>query len=296
MSGVVGRGGGEHAGVRSSPGTRRRCARAATARTSPRGPSHGCGVCVRPSPNARPVIAEGKASTTSASTRLTARAVIRCQTHARRRAGRSILLSCRCRFGPPPTPQTMRTPCPRSRRIPSPADASAEGGEIAIVPSAISPLVAIAVAEIYVGAVDVSLRLGRAAEAGFRRRCAPVFALSGQDAPHRLHRGARCGEENPRAPRVASRSAPHPAGPGTARHPRTLPCRLNPISAVDAPCVDGGERFELSPEREGTRLTLTHKGFRGVGPRLVSMILSRGWAKMLAASLAREVEGAGASH
>jgi hypothetical protein len=53
------------------------------------------------------------------------------------------------------------------------------------------------VAEVDVGAVDVPLRLGRAAEAGLRRRCAPMFALSGQDASHRLHRGARCGEEDP---------------------------------------------------------------------------------------------------
>lgn len=60
--------------------------------------------------------------------------------------------------------------------------------------------------------------------------------------------------------------------------------------------IDTTVRFELSPRREGTRLTLTHAGFRGVGPRLVGMILSRGWATMLAGSLAREVEGAGASH
>jgi uncharacterized protein YndB with AHSA1/START domain len=59
--------------------------------------------------------------------------------------------------------------------------------------------------------------------------------------------------------------------------------------------IDTTVRFELSPEREGTRLTLTHAGFRGVGPRLVGMILSRGWAKMLVGSLAREVEGAWAS-
>ena len=42
-------------------------------------------------------------------------------------------------------------------------------------------------------------------------------------------------------------------------------------------------------DRYGTRLTLTPAGFRRVGPRLVGMILSRGWAKMLAGSLAREV-------
>jgi hypothetical protein len=46
-----------------------------------------------------------------------------------------------------------------------------------------------------VGVVDVSSRLGRAAFAGLRRRCPEVFALSGQDAPHRLHRGARRGED-----------------------------------------------------------------------------------------------------
>jgi uncharacterized protein YndB with AHSA1/START domain len=54
-------------------------------------------------------------------------------------------------------------------------------------------------------------------------------------------------------------------------------------------------RFELSPERDGTRMTLMHAGFRGVGPRIVGMILSRGWAQMLAGSLAREVVGAWAS-
>jgi uncharacterized protein YndB with AHSA1/START domain len=59
--------------------------------------------------------------------------------------------------------------------------------------------------------------------------------------------------------------------------------------------LDTTVRFELAPERDGTRLTLTHDGFRGVGPRLVGMILSRGWAKMLAGSLAREVEAACAS-
>ena len=59
--------------------------------------------------------------------------------------------------------------------------------------------------------------------------------------------------------------------------------------------IDTTVRFELAPERDGTRLTLTHDGFRGFGPRIVGMILSRGWAKMLAGSLAREVEGARAS-
>ena len=59
--------------------------------------------------------------------------------------------------------------------------------------------------------------------------------------------------------------------------------------------IDTTVRFELAPERDGTRLTLTHAGFRGVGPRIVGMILSRGWAKMLAGSLAREVEGSCAS-
>ena len=43
-----------------------------------------------------------------------------------------------------------------------------------------------------------------------------VCSLSGPDAAHRLHRGARGGEEDPRAPRVAGRTAPHPEGPGAA--------------------------------------------------------------------------------
>ena len=77
-------------------------------------------------------------------------------------------------------------------------------------------VVAGSVDEVDVGAVAVSPGLGLAAEAGLRRRCPAVFALSGQDAAHRLHRGARCGEEDPRAPRVAGRTAPHPAGPGAA--------------------------------------------------------------------------------
>ena len=72
------------------------------------------------------------------------------------------------------------------------------------------------VAEVDVGAVAVSPGLGLAAEAGLRRRCPEVFALSGQDAAHRLHRGARCGEKDPRAPRVAGRTALDPAGPGAA--------------------------------------------------------------------------------
>jgi acetyl esterase/lipase len=55
-----------------------------------------------------------------------------------------------------------------------------------------------------VGAVDVSSRLGRAAEAGLRRRCPEVFALSGPDAAHRLHRGARRREEDTRHPWVVS--------------------------------------------------------------------------------------------
>ena len=35
-------------------------------------------------------------------------------------------------------------------------------------------------------------------------RSCEVFALSGPDAAHRLHRGARCGEEDPRAIRCWS--------------------------------------------------------------------------------------------
>lgn len=57
--------------------------------------------------------------------------------------------------------------------------------------------------------------------------------------------------------------------------------------------IDTTVRFECSPEREGTRLTLTHDGFRGVGPRLVGMILSRGWAKMLSGALAKEIASEG---
>ncbi len=75
------------------------------------------------------------------------------------------------------------------------------------------------------------------------------------------------------------------------------------VEGLDAPRVmvwrwEGGGidttvRFECSPEREGTRLTLTHDGFRGVGPRLVGMILSRGWATMLAGAPAKEIASDG---
>ena len=103
-----------------------------------------------------------------------------------------------------------------------------------------APVVVGSVAEVDVGAVAVSPGLGLAAEAGLRRRCPEVFSLSGPDAAHRLHRGPRCGEEDPRAPRVAGRTAPDPAGPGAACDARAVPCRLNHATAVDDPCVDGG--------------------------------------------------------
>jgi hypothetical protein len=83
-----------------------------------------------------------------------------------------------------------------------------------------------------------------------------VCALSGQDAAHRLHRGARCGEGYPPAPRVTSRTAADCPGPGAARHPRALPRSLNAISAVDDPCVDGSgasgtlEIDDLTPTRQ----------------------------------------------
>jgi len=50
-------------------------------------------------------------------------------------------------------------------------------------------------------------------------------------------------------------------------------------------------RFELAAEREGTRLRLVQTGFKGVRARMVSVILARGWAKMLVGSLKREIEG-----
>jgi hypothetical protein len=49
-------------------------------------------------------------------------------------------------------------------------------------------------------------------------RCPQVFALSGQDTACRLHRGARCGEGYPPAPRVTGRTAADCPGPGATRH------------------------------------------------------------------------------
>ena len=54
--------------------------------------------------------------------------------------------------------------------------------------------------------------------------------------------------------------------------------------------VDTQVRFELEPERAGTRLRLTQSGFEGLPARMVSLILARGWAKMFAGSLPRELE------
>lgn len=54
--------------------------------------------------------------------------------------------------------------------------------------------------------------------------------------------------------------------------------------------LDTVVRFELEAEREGTRLRVVQSGFSGVRGRMVSVILGRGWAKMLAGSLARELE------
>jgi len=53
--------------------------------------------------------------------------------------------------------------------------------------------------------------------------------------------------------------------------------------------IDTVVRFELRPERDGTRLHLSQSGFRGLRPRLVSLLLARGWAGMLAGSLPREL-------
>ena len=59
--------------------------------------------------------------------------------------------------------------------------------------------------------------------------------------------------------------------------------------------IDTVVRFELEAEREGTRLRLVQSGFSGVRQGLVSMILARGWAKMLAGSLHAEVERSSAA-
>jgi uncharacterized protein YndB with AHSA1/START domain len=40
--------------------------------------------------------------------------------------------------------------------------------------------------------------------------------------------------------------------------------------------------FRLSPTADGTRVHLRHEGFEGLRPVLVSYMLGRGWAKMLA--------------
>jgi hypothetical protein len=48
---------------------------------------------------------------------------------------------------------------------------------------------------------------------------------------------------------------------------------------------------EVEPEREGTRLRVVQSGFRGVRGWMVSVMLARGWAKMLVGSLLREIEG-----
>ncbi len=119
--------------------------------------------------------------------------------------------------------------------------------------------------------------------------------------PERIWRGltdaealARWLMPNDFAPRVGHaftlRTTPGPGFDGIVR---------GEVLELDAPRVmvwrwQGGGidttlRFDLAPERSGTRLTLTHAGFRGVGPRLVSVILSRGWAKMLAGSFAKEL-------
>lgn len=52
-------------------------------------------------------------------------------------------------------------------------------------------------------------------------------------------------------------------------------------------------RFEVAEERGGTRVRIVQSGFEGVRARLVSVILARGWAKMLAGSLAQEIERIG---
>lgn len=57
--------------------------------------------------------------------------------------------------------------------------------------------------------------------------------------------------------------------------------------------IDTVVRFELEVEREGTRLRLVQSGFEGVRGWMVSVILGRGWAKMLEGSLREEVERIG---
>ncbi len=54
--------------------------------------------------------------------------------------------------------------------------------------------------------------------------------------------------------------------------------------------VDTRLTFELAEVPSGTELRLTHSGFVGVAPALVSVILSRGWASMLARTLPAVIE------
>ena len=51
------------------------------------------------------------------------------------------------------------------------------------------------------------------------------------------------------------------------------------------PTLDTVVRWTLSPEGSGTRLVLEHTGFSGLRSVLVSFIMRRGWAKMLAEKL-----------
>ena len=47
--------------------------------------------------------------------------------------------------------------------------------------------------------------------------------------------------------------------------------------------------FTLEPENDGTRLTLVHSGFTGVGGFVLSRILKGGWNKMMPALLTRVI-------
>jgi uncharacterized protein YndB with AHSA1/START domain len=49
--------------------------------------------------------------------------------------------------------------------------------------------------------------------------------------------------------------------------------------------------WELEPSAGGTRLRLVHSGFRGLGQRLLALVLDRGWKRMMEQDLRRYLEG-----
>jgi hypothetical protein len=107
----------------------------------------------------------------------------------------------------------------RDKVVPRPASTSDDAEPLA----ELQVPVAGSVGEVDVGAVDVSPRFGRAAEAGLRRRCPEVFALSGQDKALRSA-----------SPRSVSRS---------------FPVDDNALEAAALPAWSTSSRICLSMER-----------------------------------------------